>query len=251
MIIDLYKDGLIYEFNFFNPFTRKTEIKEKLNDGYELMFDTRELTNIQGKCGTLILENDIVVPDRLLSLKNDIHKRGFKSKDLIITSLHPQHFETLNNEIYSNDESKFPKQYQPTLIKNILIDSLFENRNQIKYAILKCFNNFQNLNYFIISHGKLLNVINNELLNHMEEYPMRNSAYKNFNELTATLIKNKFYDVELISINGELLPDYVIEIIYNSDTNTVSYGEKYKWNYNNTLKYNKFKEIEKKDKWEI
>lgn len=225
--MEFYKNGIIYEKSNVNSsyLNYEEQLSLCLADDYELIFDTRKLFNITGKSGTLVLENDHVVPDTIVNLKSELYKYAYRKPhtDINITSLHPSHFDNLkdkiNGENGDNDAGK-------RVIKNILMDSMFQNRNQLKYAVIKCFADFTDLNFFIISRGQFLDKITNELNNYMGEYPVRNSYYKNFNELTFTLLKNNFYEVEL---DEKSFPNYIIEIKYDMYENKVYYGKKFKW----------------------
>jgi hypothetical protein len=63
-------------------------------NGYEMIFDKRNLFNINGNCNSLIIENDYVITDNAEQLLQCISKIG-KTKEVIITNFSPHHIQTL------------------------------------------------------------------------------------------------------------------------------------------------------------
>lgn len=190
---EFYKDGKAYTFDIYKSFKNDREA-ELISDGYIPIFDRRLLFfSNSSNCGSAILENDAVVPDSLVELQNEIKSQcGLdRIKHMQYTSLHPLHLKELKKLIEARE------------IKNILIDSLFRDIEQFRYAIKNVFSYFLDINFFINSHGTLLKLLHDEIDNYMDKYEVRNSYYTLsgngkpwFNDLTFTLIKNNIYEID-------------------------------------------------------
>jgi len=114
-------------------------------------------------------------------------------------------------------------------VKNILIDSLFKDRKQFRYIISNVFSSYTKLNFFINSHGSLLNVLQDELDNYMDMYEVRNPYYTHggnekpyFNDLTFTFFRNNVYEMD-----GDIMKHIYIEAGYHKCV--ARYGKDYKF----------------------
>lgn len=239
---EFYKDGQVFTFEM-NHFYSGIKDREQIivDDGYLPVFDRRKLHYINGRSGTAILENDSYPTDEMIALQNDIKSySNFKSiKHVQYCNLHPEHLKDLKVLI---DEKN---------VKNILIDSLFNDIKQFRYIIKNLFCLCTDMNFFIKSHGTLLKTLEDELDNNMGEYEIRNPYYthgKNnkpyFNDLTFTLMKNDIYEVD-----GDLMKKIKCSAGY----------EKCEVEYSNIFKFIKgdyktndadIELVEQKSKWE-
>lgn len=243
-----YKEGKVFTFEMYAPHFceihktfRCLEHPDReydlLSKGFMPVFDRRWLHKINGKSGAVILENDTFAPERLVKFQEEIVNFSFKpSEQKIFTSLHPNHLPEIMELI---DNKK---------VKNILIDSLFKDIEQFRFLINKLFCNYTDLNFFIYSRGALFDVLKEELNNHMDKYPVRNSYYKNFNDLTFTLLKNYIYEIDFEGSDTVLT---ATRIKYERIENTIEYGKKFKVMHGQykTDDSDIFPEETKKSKW--
>jgi len=242
-IKEFYKDGQVYDFDVNRMFVEDREKgfnnREEvlIADGYMPVFDKRTMHYETGKGGSIILENDVTPPVNMIDLQDQL-KDDFSKTHKQFTSLHPGHFTEINQLL------------KDRVVKNILIDSLFEDVEQFRYVIIKCFSGFTDVNYFINSHGQLIQRLQDEVENNMDKYPVCNSYYKHangecwFNELTFTLIKNNIYEFD-----GKTAKR--IKFKTESNKNIVLYDGEYKWINENYPVIDGDRVPEKKSKWTI
>jgi hypothetical protein len=238
---EFYKDGKVYTVEtrhvFFGVKSREAELMEQ---GYEPVFDRRRLHYLNGKGGTVILENALVAPYYLTQFQKEIdayHGKNHTSK--IYTCIHPGHVPQINQLI---------KDHQ---VKNVIIDSLFEDRVQFRALIIKLFCNHTDVNFFINSRNTLVDVLNDELTHYMAKYPVRNSYYKNFNDLTFTILKNHIYEMNF-SETDEMGIDAMTKIDISDARDKVAYGQRYKFMFGNYDSDNSdICPPDKKSKWDI
>jgi hypothetical protein len=217
---EFYKDGQVYTFEMY--LGRKNKEEELISQGYTPVFDRRLLTFTNSLTnGTAILENDIKVPDTLLDLQNEIKRlnnlKRMQHKEY--TSLHPAQLSELKELIEDRQ------------IKNIIIDSLFEDIDQFRYAIANVFSYFMDINFFINSHGSLIELLQNEFDNNMDKYKVVNSYYTHggndkpwFNDLTFTILKNNIYEYDNFA---QVMKRIKCKVGY--DKCEAVYDGKYKW----------------------
>jgi len=256
MLQDWYKDGMAYQFEMYKYFTNKDEYEHRdkvlLREGYLPVYDRRNLSFPHHlPQGSAILENDSVCPEYLINLQNDI-SQGYGANRIIpdikeqMTSFNPGHIPILKEHVLNKRK-----------VKNILIDSLFKDIDQFRYVVIKCFADFIGCNFFINSHGSLIDTLNKELKENMDKYPIRNPYYthqngeKWFNELTFTIIKNKIYEIEVVDGKVEYLTRLKFQNGYN--THSVILGQKQKYLYGNYKTEKPDEEVEKpkSNKWEL
>jgi hypothetical protein len=223
MLQEWYKDGKVYTFEMLykvciseGVFSERKDVL--ISDGYLPVFNHFDFFNIRGCNGTTILENDIVCTEPMLALQDYLKKYSTKSTiHENFTSLHPGQIPRIKELIDSHK------------VKNILIDSLFQNIDQFRYMITKCLADFIDVNIFIKS-ATLMEVLNDELTNHMDKYPVRNPYYKHadgtcwFNELVFTLKKNNVYELVYDANNDlEFIKPVNFQLGYNK--RSVEYAE--------------------------
>lgn len=127
--------------------------------GYEMVFDTRIFTNINGKTNHLVLENDFVITQKIDAFLEELRKynSGKNINETIITSLHPSHIVPIK---IANDTRL--NNIQDPRFRNVIIDSLFQDRKQFYFIVSKLFDSFTECN-FIVFCTNLIEVLNDEL----------------------------------------------------------------------------------------
>jgi len=165
---EFYKNGTVYTFEmkyWYNPETEQWDInreKNLIDNGFIPVFDKRTLHYNNGKNGSVILENDIVVPQELLDFQKEFIGDGTKTTiHKQYTSLRPEHLKEIKQLITDRN------------VKNILIDSLFQDIEQFRYVIKHLFCWFTEINYFIQS-PTIFDILKNEFENNMDKYDIRN-----------------------------------------------------------------------------
>lgn len=194
MLKDFYKDGDVFEFYLNTSLTKRKE-EELILEGYTPVFDNRKLHWNNGRGGSLILENDINPPNDLVKLQTSIKdKNNISSIHKIYNNLHPAHIPIIKQDIETGGRKQ---------VRNILIDSLFKDIKQFRYVIEKLFADYTEMNYFINSHGTLIDILNEEFDKNMDKYTVRNPFYVHgrsgkpyFNELYFTCYKNYIYEIQ-------------------------------------------------------
>jgi hypothetical protein len=125
---DFYKDGKVctYEMNYM--YSGKRDREERLiADGWLPVFDCRTLSFNNGRSGSLILENDPTPPDDIINLQNELIRQSYhKCIHKQYCCLHPAHVQEIKALIKDRE------------VKNILIDSLFKDRDQLRLQYSRC-----------------------------------------------------------------------------------------------------------------
>lgn len=218
---EFYKDGKVYtkETTGWSDNSFETTKEESfLKNGYTLVFDRRELSYINCKSGTLVLENDVSISKRMEWLQNEFDSHALTKKHVSeqITCLHPSHVKHIK------------KLLDDKLVKNILIDSMFQDKDQFRFLINNLFCHYTDLNFFILSHGHLEKLVSEEIKNNMRKYKVRNSYYKNFNDLTFTLHKNNIYE---LNFDGDVL-DYITRLeLMDMQSDEIRFSETTKYKF--------------------
>lgn len=193
-----YKDGKVYTFEmnrFLHGHTKTlyADREEQLiAEGYTPVFDRRKLNWMNGRGGSLILENDPTPDASIAEFQHEFMRQFPKSEHQVFTSLDPRHVPIIKKLVME----------EPRQVRNILIDSMFKDRDQFRHLIIHLFSHFIDVNVFVKSRGALLEVLKDEVANHMDKYPIRNTYYTYgiksipyFNELAFALIKNNVYEI--------------------------------------------------------
>lgn len=216
---EFYKEGQAFTFEVNSMYNGIKDREEKLiSEGYLPIFDKRLLSFISNRGGTAILENDNLPPADLKTLQNEIAVNSFKK------SIHKTYCKL--NTLQADELKKLISDRE---IKNILIDSLFQDLEQFRYLIKNVFSFFTDINFFINSHGTLIKTLQSELDTNMDKYAIRNPYYTHggnnkpyFNDLVFTLMKNNIYEVD-----GDLMKRIKVNSGYEKCE--VSYKGTFKW----------------------
>jgi hypothetical protein len=193
---EFYKNGEVYTYEMNYMYSGKRDREERLiADGWLPVFDRRTLSFNNGRAGSIILENDHTPPDSIINLQKEL-----------ITQSHPKCTHNQYCCLHPGHVPEIKKLIEAREVKNILIESLFKDRDQLRYIIRYIFSNYLDINFLIDSKGSLIETLQDELDNHMDQYDMRNSYYVRgpeqqpyFNDLTFTLLKNRVYEYDVNS----------------------------------------------------
>lgn len=239
---EFYKNEKCFTFEMNRFYSGIENREEKLiKDGYIPIFDRRRLSYLNGKGGSIILENDIEATSKIISFQEELKHLDFSKNNshILISSIHKNHIPSIK------------KQIEEKRVKNIIIDSAFKDIKQFRFLIINLFSFFTDLNFFIISRDSLLKLLKNEVKDNMQQYPIRNPYYKYgkdnipyFNDLFFTLYKNDVYEME-----DDIFKQINITVAYEGIE--VFYNKSFKWMRGNyTTDDSDITPIDQKSKWE-
>lgn len=240
MIKEFIKGNKVFAFDFDTFISPDIELEEQaiVNDGYMQVFDKRELGYFNGKGGSIVLEDNKDIQDYIARFQRNI--TCFTPKTNVAASL-----SNFSPEMVSS----IRKQIEDGQVKNIIIENNFANINQFRHLFINLFSNLYELNIFIFSKNNFIRVINDELATNRLKYPYRNPPYHKFNDLSFSLLKNNFYECEVI--DGEV-DNFKLIKIADIDIRKAEYKKTIKFMpYDYKVDFSNIQAMEKKSKWNL
>ncbi len=216
------------------------------------LFDERYFSNIGGSRQVLILENDFEITEDIRKVAERVSGTTENPSDIKrsnrwvkLTSLNP----SLLEYTYRSEYLPFLNAIHGRSPHNILIDSIFKDRQQFAWMVKNFLWNIRGsskLTYFIISHGTLVDTLNEEYVDKKKyayESLVEDGRYeelKDLNYLIRMVWMNRIYDID-----GK----YIHHIIFCGDKFKI--GRTYLWDTSGcTKKVNTDVGKEKKSMWE-
>ncbi len=187
---EYFKEDKVYVYELdpiYNGGIEKQELA-LLKDGFLPVFDRRNLSYQNGRAGSLILENGLDIQERVASFQKEIAYCNLKN-----------HVIDQFKQFQPSNIPDIKKLLDEHRVKNIIIESHFKDILQLRHLIINLFSCYTELNLFISSDDKFIEVLNDELENNMLKYPVRNKPYNQHNDLTFALSKNNIYEIQFNS----------------------------------------------------